>query len=392
MGCLLPYLVIYLREEVGLRESVIGQLLALSSIAIVISPLIITGLADSRFGGKRLLSWIFLGSTACMLALAWWGTPWAAFVFLGLHMLLFVSVIPLQDGLNFSVQKGRREEGLAETPYHHVRVWGTIGFVVPSLFLFVLFWLGASTVVILYVAAFVGVLGYINTLRLPSFVAAPAVKKQKGKKHGVPTMEAIRVFANPRMVVIGAGLFLAHLGSAAYFGFYPLYLTREIGLSERSAGLVFNIGVVVEIVFILGFGWALRKLGLRRLLVIAMALTALRMFLLAAFPTVGMAIVSQVFHGMVVIALQVGPVLFLNSLAGDHFRSSIQGFYTMAIAGSSRVVGHLWAGSLAESSLLSIYFYAGLLTTVSCLMLWLFLPNQENTGEIIDNPHAGEGK
>lgn len=379
IGCLLPYLVIYLREDVGLRESTIGQLLALSSLAIVISPLITTGLADSRFGGKRLLSWIFLGSTACMLALAWWGTPWAAFIFLGLHMLLFVSVIPLQDGLNFSVQKARQERGLEATPYHQVRVWGTVGFIVPSLFLYLLFWWGASIVTILYAAALVGALGYLNTLRLPSFSAGPAKPLAEGKKKSIPTIEAIRVFATPRMVCIASALFLAHLGSAAYFGFYPLYLTREIGLSEKAAGLVFNIGVVVEIVFILGFGWALRKFGLRQLMVISMALTALRMLLLAAFPTVEMAVVSQVLHGMVVIALQVGPVLFLNSLAGDHFRSSIQGFYTMAIAGTSRVIGHLWAGSLAEVSLLSIYFFAGILSGVSFLILWLFLPKTKNS-------------
>ena len=376
IGCLLPYLAIYLHQEIGLRESTIGQMLAVGSLAIVLSPVVMTAIADTKVGGHRLLGWIFLGSSACMLALALLATPWAAFVFFGLHMLIYISVIPLQDGLNFTVQKKRRESGLAETPYHQVRVWGTIGFIVPSLFLFILLSRGAPLSIILYAAVFCGIVGYFNTLRLPAFEPPKAPREEEGelRRSRLPTWEAGRVLLRPRIFIFCVAMFLAHMASAAYFGFYPLYLTQEIGLSESLAGLVFNFGVVVEIVFILAFGWAWKRFGIRQILVISMVATALRMLLLAAFPNVGIAVFTQLFHGLVIIALQVGPVLYLNSLAQDHFRNSIQGLFTMFIMGFSRVLGHLWAGYLAMESLLIIYWVGGVLTAISAILLFLYFP------------------
>ena len=171
IGCLLPYLAIYLYRDIGLRESTIGWLMSLASLAVVLSPVVLTALADTRVSGRVLLGWLFLGCSGCMIALAWFGTPWAAFVFFGIHVFLFVSVLPLQDGLNFSIQRKREREGLPTTPYHQIRVWGTVGFILPSLILPLLFSLGVGLTAMLYLAAAYGIVGFLNTRRLP--VVAP---------------------------------------------------------------------------------------------------------------------------------------------------------------------------------------------------------------------------
>lgn len=376
IGCLLPYVVIYLQRVVGMSDQEIGWMLAFSSLSIMLSPVILTALADSSISGRRLIGGIFCGSSVAMLILAIYASPLAAFLCFGFHMFLFISMLPLQDGLHFSVQQKREIAGQKTTPYHNVRVWGTIGFIIPSLILYGLLEWGIGLSVILYAAVLIGLLGILNSFFLPEF--PPQAKQPAKQGERLPSIDAFRVLLRPRVALFCLAMLFAHLASTAYFGFYPLYLVREVGVTESQAGLIFNLGVVVEILFILGFGWAHRVFGLRRLLIVAAALTAFRMALLAAFPSVTMALVGQVFHGMIVITLQIGPVIYLNSLAGDRFRNSIQGVYTVLIAGLSRVVGHLFAGQIAAQSLLLLYAFGSVAFLVcTLLLLFFFRANDE---------------
>lgn len=98
-------------------------------------------------------------------------------------------------------------------------------------------------------------------------------------------------------------------------------------------------------------GWMLRGLGLKRLMILGLLLMVLRFVLLGLWPSQPMAVWTQVLHGMTVIAIYVLPPSYLNALAGDHFRSSIQGLYAMAVFGPSRIAGNVLGGVAADVSL-----------------------------------------
>lgn len=378
MGSLMPYLTIYLNSELGISESTIGLLLAGAAVSVVLSPVVMTAIADTKISGRQLLGSIFVCSTLCMLAMAYFAAPWAAFVFFGIHVFLFVSVLPLLDGMNFTVQKQRLEAGQSTTPYHQIRIWGTVGFIIPSLGIYVLLESGFSVGIILYATAFFGALSFLNTRRLPTF--RPGAKEADSNepagrpRRKLPTLDAAAVLFKGRPLVFCIALFLAHGATTAYMAFYPIYLTRTIGFSDQIAGLVFNIGAFLEIFFLLGLGWAMKKFGLKWILIIGMASTTARMLTLAAFPTPEMAILTQILHGPIIIAIHVGPVLYLNSIAGDRFRNSIQGLFTMVIVGAPRIVGSLWAGSMAERypDLLMIYFVSGVICIFVVILIALF--------------------
>lgn len=374
----MPYLTIYLNSELGISESTIGLLLAGAAVSVVLSPVVMTAIADTKISGRQLLGSIFVCSTLCMLAMAYFAAPWAAFVFFGIHVFLFVSVLPLLDGMNFTVQKQRLEAGQSTTPYHQIRIWGTVGFIIPSLGIYVLLESGFSVGIILYSTAFFGLLSFLNTRRLPTF--RPGAKEADSNepagrpRRKLPTLDAAAVLFRGRPLVFCIALFLAHGATTAYMAFYPIYLTRTIGFSDQIAGLVFNIGAFLEIFFLLGLGWAMKKFGLKWILIIGMASTTARMLTLAAFPTPEMAILTQILHGPIIIAIHVGPVLYLNSIAGDRFRNSIQGLFTMVIVGAPRIVGSLWAGSMAERypDLLMIYFVSGVICIFVVILIALF--------------------
>ena len=99
------------------------------------------------------------------------------------------------------------------------------------------------------------------------------------------------------------------------------------------------------------------------------ALMATRMLLLAAFPNPAVAIGIQLFHGMMVLLLQVGPVVIIDKLAEDRFRHSIQGLYSMLVIGGGRIVGNLIVGPIAGNGYQAAYWWATGLVLVAGLML-----------------------
>ena len=355
MGSLLPYVSAYFRQE-GLSQPQIGYVLALSSVAIILSPVLVTLLADTRLDARWIMAGIFAFSaiTLLLVPLAHGFVPilliWAA------HNIAFVAVQPLEDGINFAIQEQRRRRGEPLTPYHHIRVWGTIGFILPSLVLFAFLWAGYSLKLSLWSGAGFAALGLLNTLFLPDPLirARPDPASALPDSARLPTFGAARAMLRRPVFIFCVATFLLHGAVTAYYGFYPIYLTERLGLGRQWLGLANNLGVVVEIFFMLSFGWWLRMLGLKRLMVLGAMCIALRMALLAV-PSVALAIGSQILHGPMVLVLQVAPPVFLNRDADDRYRHSIQGLYTMLIVGVSRIVGNLLAGPLAKWSLTGLY-------------------------------------
>jgi hypothetical protein len=99
----------------------------------------------------------------------------------------------------------------------------------------------------------------------------------------------------------------------------------------------------------------------------------LRFALLGFVPTPLIAAGTQVFHGITVIAMYVIPPIYLNTLAKDHFRSSVQGLYLMAVFGPARIIGPIFAGWLGDLSLLTMFKVSASITLGATLMLACFL-------------------
>jgi len=371
MGSLMPFLSVLLKQQ-GLDEAQIGYAMGASSLAILLTPVVVTLLADSRHDSRRLVAAVFAVSSIALAALRFVHGFWPTVVLLCLHSLAYVAMIPLQDGLNFAVQRHREAAGHPVTPYHKIRVWGTLGFILPSILLFGLLREGGVVDASLIAATAFCLLGLVNSLRLPD----PRIYVAESTPHAtassqLPTAAAGRALLRRPVLVFCVGMMLSHIASSAYYGFFPLYLTEVVGVEERWIGPIFNAGVVLEIGYMLSFGWLINRLGFKRFMIVGIICMGLRMALLAAYPSAVVAVGSQAIHGMVVLAMQVAPAMYLNRQAGDQYRSSIQGLYTMAVAGTSRVAGSLIAGQLAQDSLLHLFGYAAALSLVAAA-LFLF--------------------
>ena len=112
-----------------------------------------------------------------------------------------------------------------------------------------------------------------------------------------------------------------------------------------------------------------------------LGLMVLRFALLGFFPNQHVAVWTQILHGSTVVAIYVVPPIYLNALAGDHFRSSIQGLYAMTVFGPSRIVGNILGGELAEQSLPMMFIVFSITTLVAVIGLALTMRLPKETIE-----------
>lgn len=347
IGSLAPFLSLFLKNERGLDDAQIGLATGASNAAAVLMPLLMATLADLKQDARRLLALIFAVSGMALAGLLFTRGFWPVVALLCLYSLAYVAMMPLQDGLNFAVQEQRASAGEATTPFHQVRVWGTVGFIVPSVLLFGFLAGGAPLHASLLCAVAFCALGVLNSMRLPPAsiedetedeaqdAKAALQGRQEGRQEGrrarrswvqrLPMLSALRVLRRPPVLVLCLSLMAASLASASYYAFFPLYLTEVVGVPRQWVGPIFNIGVVFEIGFMLGFGRLLARLGFKGFMLLGVLCLALRLAALAAFPNVAVAAGTQVVHGMIVVALHVAPALYLNRHAGDEYRTSMQG-------------------------------------------------------------------
>jgi len=365
-GCLLPYISVYFKQQ-GLNETQIGYILAASSLAVVLSPVLVTLLADMRIDARRVMSGMFILSALTLLGMR--GVEGFGLI-LGvwcLHSFCYQPITPLQDGVNFCIQRRRHQLGYHSVPYHRIRVWGTIGYMCGALVLFLLLWDGLTVNAAIVAAATCALLGATNSLLLPDpqirHRADPASAMPAAAR--IPTLAAAATFLRRPILIFCIATFLMTMAATAYSAFYPIYLNETVGLSKRFIAPITSVGVLVEVFFVLSFGRLSRLLGLRLLMIVSVLSIVLRMGLLFAWPSVAIGVGTQLLHGLTVIALGIIPPIFINQHADDRWRNSMQGLYTMLVLGTARIFGNLAAGPIARANLRGVFAYAAALTLLS---------------------------
>lgn len=361
MGSLLPYMTIWLQHR-GLSDVRIGYVSSAFSLAVLFTPLIITFLADAHIGARQLLMAVFALSGIVLAALSGAHSFWLILLLWTVHGLALAPITALQDGLFFSAQRELLAMDGVAPPYHRVRVWGSFGFIVPSVVLFFLLQREDSIDMMLFAATACCFLGAINALSLPN---APP-RAEAGQ---LPTAGAFRAMLQPQVIVFCAAIWLVHLACAAFYTFSPIYLTKLVGVPVHWVGMFFNIGVAVEIAFMLGYAAIIRAIGLRGLLIFGALSMAARFALMAMFPVMASAVGTQLFHGMMVLVVHVAPPVFLDRHARPEFRNSMQGLFLMMIAGTGRVIGGAISGHIAQWSVTGLFHVAAGLSIAAAVLL-----------------------
>jgi PPP family 3-phenylpropionic acid transporter len=351
LAALLPYLPLY-ADSAGLSDSQIGWVMGMFGVAVLIGPPLYTLLADRWFTNRTLIVICYLlGAT-----MAWGLTQGRSFEsLLGLHLMFslgFTAMIPLLDGLTFHVIRPAGDEAEPTTPYRSIRVWGSVGWMLPGVGLALLWWApwasGHIDRIAISTAAGLCVLGLLTAWWLPGHRTHGETAVDHNGEPVLPTMQAWRALGRGPMRSFVGSLFLLFMAFTMLYTFYSILL-REVGVPGEFVGLITNIGVVVEVGFMLASGAIMRRIGVRGVMLLGAACMVARLVLLAAVPHAWVAIASQVFHGPSVVTMYLIPPMYLNLKAEPSYRNSMQGVYVMLCFGVARIIAAAWAGHVSDT-------------------------------------------
>ena len=340
IGAFSLYAPLWFREQ-GLSALAIGSIASLQSWTRVFAPYSWAWIADHTNQRRTLLR---LAGALCVLfalALALAGSYGVAVVTVCV-MLLFIAngaVMPLTEASLAHQLNLASGDGGAGSRYGRTRVWGSVGFTVSVVLVGMLLhamgvltwpWLGLGLWFLLAFALW----------RLP-LMSDPA-------HHEAAPAGALAVLRRPEVAWFFAGVFLTVLAHVSLYAFFSLFAV-SFGMTETAIGLLWSVGVLVEIVFFWTQGHWFERLSMHNWLVLAAGVAALRFAAMAAFGNfMVVLLLTQLTHAVTFAAQHAACITLVARYFPGRLRGRGQALYTTLGYGLSGVVGGVAGGALIE--------------------------------------------
>jgi PPP family 3-phenylpropionic acid transporter len=338
VGAYMPYLPVFLGEDLGMPDWQIGWATGAYGLSVLLAPPVITALADRRVPGRTLIGGAYALAALALAGLALADEFFAVLALVLAFSMTYTPLFSLVDGLTFSAIAAAGERA---PPYDRIRLWGSVGFMLPAFVLLLVLHAGAGGRAAIATAAVFAAVAALASPGLPRLAPEPRVAGDRGA--------AWTVLRAPQTRALLLPLALLFASISTFYAFYGR-LVIAVGIDPAWVGMVMNLGVLAELPFMLAAGALLRRFSLRTLLLAGAAALAVRMVLLAlAHPVLTVA--SQVLHGPAVVALYLLPPMYLNFRAPPGLRNSVQGLYAMVCFGVARLLGSVAGGYAAEVDL-----------------------------------------
>lgn len=358
-GLFLPFFPLVL-EARGLSENEIGFILGLSTIVRIFASPILTNVSD-RSGRRRLsifafsiLSGVFLGLFAgTSSGLSVWITV-AGFMF------FWSPIVPLSDAYALDVV---RKTG---ADYAHMRLWGSVAFVVANLAGGSLASTGRPNMILAGLAFSLVATGLL-AIGLPGQGAAETVRPDPDPAEQKPSIFKEGWFL--LVLCVGGLLQATH---AAYYGFGTLFWIGA-GIDEISIGFLWAIGVVAEI----GLFYMAKRLSVRLSPIGFMTIAAggsIVRWTLFPFAEGFVSIATlQVLHALSFAAAHLGSVGLVSRVVPQKWTATGQGLLSTS-SGLQQALGLALCGPLYELSPAYPFWAMAVAALIALLLLGVLQP------------------
>jgi len=361
-GCYLPIISVYLEDGLGFSPWQIGAFGSALAVGPLVAPFIIGQLVDRHVSTERVLSFCHVAGGVIMLALFRIDVlvPDGASLFLPVAILgtaystLYVPSMMLTNSLTFHHLNDRERE------FPLVRLWGTIGFIVPAWLIEPLFLSGFSGQELNeargIVLAFAGVSGLIMgaySLSLPH--TPPAEEDRKDIAPG-KVLGLLRSRNFLSLVLISLLVAVVH---KFYFVWNPVYLKgvlREGGVTGAWEQRISSVGQVCEIAVMAVLGLLIKRLGFKWTMTLGTLAYVVRCLIFSAaisidapFPMImSMVCVGQALHGFCFGCFLAAAFIYVDRVCTPDVRGSMQNFYGTFVIGLGMFLGGFIAGGVGD--------------------------------------------
>lgn len=331
VGSFVPYWGIYLQSE-NFSPSSIGILLSLFQISRIVAPNFWGWLADHT--GHR-VKWIKLTSFLGLIGFI--GVFWAKgffWIFLVMSALsLFTSsTLPLAESLTLA--------HLATTDGHYsrIRLWGSIGFIVASLFLGYLIDLQGINILLWVLLVAQAIIFFLSN----------TIPETQDIQHKTNDLSIWKIIKTPSVIALLISCTLMVSAHGVLYNFYSIYL-KDHGYSSGTIGWLWAVGVICEILIFMAMPKILRRYSLKAILLMSLFLGVIRFILIGASPDhLYLLFIAQMFHAATFGSFHAASIEVIAYYFKGRNQTRGQAIYNSVAYGIGGTIGGLGGGYLIQ--------------------------------------------
>ncbi|MCH9798824.1 MAG: MFS transporter [Betaproteobacteria bacterium] len=327
VGVFVPYWALYLQSE-HFSPVEIGILMSIFQISRIFAPNFWGWLADHT--AKRTV-WIRLNTVLGVLgfiAVFWAEGFWSMLLVMGALSLFTSSTMPLSESLTLA--------HLANTKGHYsrIRMWGSVGFIVASIFLGYLIDLaGISS--LLWAILVVQITLFLLTFTLTEANVAP---------HHTDHFSVWNILRNPAVVALLIGCALMVSAHGVLYNFYSIYLAAH-GYSKGMIGWLWSLGVICEIVVFMLMPIIMRRFSLKAIILVSLALAVIRFAMIGlAVDYLVLLLIAQSLHAATFGSFHAATVEVVAKFFNGRHQAKGQAIYNSVTYGLGGAIGGIAGG------------------------------------------------
>ena len=230
LGAFVPYWSLYL-QSLNFTANEIGELLAIVMASKVVSPYLFSWLSDHIekrlviIQGSMLISVVVFAGVIPFQSYWWFALVMAAFG------VFWNAALPLYEALTLN------HLGDDTSRYSHIRLWGSIGFIVVVLVL-PIFIKGSDISLLPKI-----ILAFLIANTITTFLVTD---KSSHISHHKSQTNILTTLKKPIVIALLLACCLQSLSHGGYYTFFSIYL-EEHGYSREFSGQMWALGVLAEV-------------------------------------------------------------------------------------------------------------------------------------------------
>ncbi|MDX9795106.1 MAG: MFS transporter [Kiritimatiellia bacterium] len=322
----------YMNATLAFTGAQIGWICGASALGALISPLFLGYVADRFFATERLLAALHLAGAVCLCLAPQQTTFPALMTLIVIDALCYMPTLPLCNNLVFRhIDKSER--------FSWFMIGGTTGWIVAGLM--VGFFFGEKDGAFFYLAGGAQAVLAVYCLTLPHTPPRGAGKEGRD----IFGLTAVKLLKDPAFLVFAVSIPLVTISKTFYTTWTNAFLA-EIKMPKPTA--LMTLCQVSELLTMIVLPWFIAKLGLKRILMIGMAVWALRFFAFGSMhgPVV---IAGLLLHGLSYGLVVTGASIYAARLVPPAMSARAQSFISMLIFGVGMFLGAQLAGFVGDA-------------------------------------------
>lgn len=359
VGLFVPYWGIYL-TSLSFSALQIGALLSLFQISRIFAPNFLGWIAD-RSG--EYIKWIKISSFFGFILFIgiFWANSFLSIFLIMMAMSIFTSsTLPLAESLTLAHLKANK----ADSNYSHIRLWGSIGFIVAAILLGIMIdSIGEKSLI--YALLLTQLVIFLLAFILPTKKVIFLPKKKRSIWPILKKREVVVLLLSCALMVSSHGLL---------YNFYSIFLEQQ-GYSGTTIGLLWAVGVIFEIIIFLLMPRILNKFTLKAVLLISLGFAVIRFFLIGAYvDSMILLFIAQVMHAATFGSFHVASIQLIAHFFYNEHQARGQSLYNSITYGVGGAIGGLGGGYMIEySGMANTFMLSAILPFLGFMVLILGL-------------------